>query len=96
MPCRTGTFAYQRTESTALHEKSRLTERYKALEGRTQLLERLRSGLPKRLRDDLIKPRNDATHAGHPLTDEQARMAVDMAVSVVEAAYPLASLLPTQ
>ncbi|MGO8966526.1 hypothetical protein [Mycobacterium sp.] len=87
---------YLATANTDKLVRTALTERYKALEGRTQLLERLRSGLPKRLRDDLIKPRNDATHAGHPLTDEQARMAVDMAVSVVEAAYPLASLLPTQ
>jgi hypothetical protein len=41
-------------------------------------------------------PRNDATHGGHLLTDEQAQTAVDIATGIVEAAYPLASLLPTQ
>jgi len=87
---------YFATANTDELVRTALTERYRALEGRTQLLTRLRSGLPKRLEHDLIKPRNSATHAGHPLTDEQALTAVDMAVTVVEAAYPLASLLPTQ
>jgi hypothetical protein len=33
---------------------------------------------------------------GELLTDEEAQKAVDMAISVVEAAHPLASLLPTK
>jgi hypothetical protein len=87
---------YLATANTDELVRTALTERYKALEGRTQLLKRLRSELPKRLQHDLIEPRNDATHAGYPLTDAQARTAVDMAVDVVAAAYPLSSLLPTQ
>jgi hypothetical protein len=77
--------------------RTALVDRYRALEGRTDLLKRLRSGLlSKRLQSDLIEPRNHATHKGRSLTDAQAQTAVDMAIDIVREAYPPASLLPTQ
>jgi len=76
--------------------KKALMERYRALEGRAALL-RLRSGLlSDQLRRDLIEPRNRAAHGGQSLTDEQAQAAVTMATDIVQEAYPLADLLPTQ
>jgi len=77
--------------------RTALAKKYKSLENRSDLLKNMRSGLlSPQLRNDLINPRNAAAHAGELLTDEEAQKAVDMAISVVEAAYPLASLLPTQ
>jgi hypothetical protein len=88
---------YLATANTDESVRTALRKRFRALEGRTELLKNLRSGLlPPRLQRDLIDPRNDATHGGHSLTDEQAQTAVDMAVDIVEEAYPLASLLPAQ
>ena len=74
-----------------------LEKRYKSLEGCADVLKTLRARvLSPGLQDDLITPRNHATHGGHSLTAEQAQKAVDMAVGIVEEAYPLASLLSTQ
>ncbi|SUA14290.1 Uncharacterised protein [Mycolicibacterium aichiense] len=87
---------YLATANTTDIVKKALDARYRALEGRARLLRDLRKGLlSHRLDEDLIKPRNYATHRGHALTDEQAQTAVDMATAVVEEAYPLASLLHT-
>jgi hypothetical protein len=88
---------YLATANTDEIVRTALVKRYSALEGRTALLRRLRSGLlSDQLQRDLIEPRNFATHGGHSLTDAQAQTAVDMAIDIVEEAYPLASLLPTQ
>jgi hypothetical protein len=85
---------YLATANTDELVKKALDARYRALEGRTQLLRDLRKGLlSNRLDEDLIKPRNRATHRGHSLTDKQAQTAVDMATGIVEVAYPLASFL---
>jgi hypothetical protein len=88
---------YLATANTDEIVRTALLRRYSALEGRTALLRRLRSGLlSDQLQRDLIEPRNLATHGGHSLTDAQAQTAVDMAIDIVEAAHPLANLLPTQ
>jgi hypothetical protein len=88
---------YLATSNTDEIVRTALVERYRALEGRATLLRRLCSGLlSDQLQRDLIQPRNRATHGGHSLTDAQAKTAVDMAIDIVEAAHPLASLLPTQ
>jgi hypothetical protein len=85
------------TANTAESVRTALLERYTALGGRASLLRRLRKELlSDHLQRDLIEPRNLATHGGHLLTDAQARTAVDRAVDIVEEAYPLDSLLPTQ
>jgi len=85
------------TANTDETVRTALVDRYRALEGRTDLLKRLRSEvLSNRLQRDLIEPRNRATHGGHSLTDEQARTAVDMAIEIVQEAHPLTSLLTTQ
>jgi hypothetical protein len=88
---------YLATIDTDETVRTALMKRYSALEGRAALLRRLRSEvLSAQLQRDLIEPRNRATHGGHSLTAEQARTAVDMAIDIVEEAYPLASLWPTQ
>lgn len=75
--------------------KKALLKRYTGLEGRSALLRRLRPGLlSDQLGRDLIELRNVATHGGQALTDTQAQTAVDMAMNIVEGAYPLTSLLP--
>ena len=87
---------YFATADTDEIVRTALVDRYQALEGRTELLKRLRPGLlSNRLQRHLIEPRNDATHGGHSLTFEQAQTAVDMATDIVQEAHPLASLLPT-
>jgi hypothetical protein len=88
---------YLATANTDEIVTTALVNRYRALEGRTDLLRRLRPGLlSNRLQHDLIDPRNDATHGGSSLTDAQAQTAVDLAVDIVEEAYPLADLLGTR
>jgi hypothetical protein len=85
------------TANTDETVRTALMQRYRALDGRAALLRRLRSEvLSAQLQRDLIDPRNRATHGGHSLTDEQAQTAVDMAIEIVEEAYPLADLLRTQ
>ena len=84
---------YFATADTDEIVRTALVDRYQALEGRTELLKRLRPGLlSNRLQRHLIEPRNDATHGGHSLTFEQAQTAVDMATDIVQEAHPLASL----
>lgn len=75
--------------------KQALRKRYRALEGNTDLLGQLEPGLvPKRIREQLIAPRNKASHSGASLNLEQAQNAISKAIEVVEHAYPLATLLP--
>jgi hypothetical protein len=67
---------YLATANTDEIVRTALVKRYSALEGRTALLRRLRSGLlSDQLQRDLIEPRNFATHGGHSLTDAQAQTA---------------------
>jgi HEPN domain-containing protein len=71
--------------------KKALRQRYRALEGNTDLLRQLRPDLlPDQIKDDLIKPRNTAGHGGNSLTYAQAQKAIETATEVVEHAYPLA------
>ena len=88
---------YLATSNTDEIVRTALAKKYKSLENRSDLLKNMRSGLlSPQLRNDLINPRNAAAHVGELLTDEEAQKAVNMAISVVEAAHPLASLLPTK
>ena len=88
---------YHATVNTDEHVAKALEKRCKSLEGCADVLKTLRARvLSGGLQDGLITPRNHATHGGHSLTAEQAQKAVDMAVDIVEEAYPLASLLSTQ
>lgn len=86
---------YLITANTDEPVRKALAKKYNALEGRSQLLRRLRPGLlSDQLQRDLIEPRNHATHGGRALTDAQAQTAVEMATDIVDEAHPLASLLP--
>jgi hypothetical protein len=88
---------YHSTTNTDELVKKALEKRCRSLEGCMDVLKTLRTRLlAGGLQDGLIKPRNQATHGGHSLTDEQAQTAVDMATDIVQQAYPLADLLPTQ
>ncbi|BBX97036.1 hypothetical protein MLAC_23300 [Mycobacterium lacus] len=77
--------------------------RFNNLVAKQEVLKLLRPGLlPERTRPDLIDLRNTAIHGrsreGHgwdEVTFEQAQTALEIATEIIEAAHPLASLLPS-
>jgi len=64
------------------------------LGGKKQMLNLLRPGLlHDRVEEGLIKKRNGAAHKNEEYTQEVTRAALDIAITIVESAYPLASYL---
>jgi hypothetical protein len=77
--------------------RTAITRSANNLGSKKRVLELLRPDLvDRRVQEDLINKRNGASHSGQEFTAEEVQAALDIATAVVESAYPLAGLLPTQ
>lgn len=81
--------------SMNLLEREKIFEKHRGLwELSNLMLNRGAGTRPVRLQQDLVEPRNRASHDGASLSEAKANAAIAIAVQLIEQLHPLAGLLP--